>query len=97
MAPLIDIMDCVYTVFHLPDELLGLSYSFLGDGGFGFIAPVCKRFKSTYPNRVSDKKTITVERATFNFACKNLSRICGRKTEQVYEVFKLPSSPGSFE
>ena len=35
MAPLIDIMDCVYTVLHLPDELLGLSHSFLGDGGFG--------------------------------------------------------------
>jgi len=57
-------MDCVYTVLHLPDELLGLSHSYLGDREFGFIAPVCKRFKSTYFHRVSDKKITIVERAT---------------------------------
>ena len=56
--------DCVYTVLHPPDELLGLSHSFLGDGEFRFIAPVCQWFKSTYLDRVSDKKKTTVERAT---------------------------------
>jgi len=64
MASPLDITDCVYTVLSLPDELLGLSHSFLGDGEFGFIAPVCKRFKSTYLNRVSDKKITSVESAT---------------------------------
>ena len=66
MEPLIDtiVLDCVYTVLHLPNELLGLTHSFLGDGEFGFIAPVCKRFKSTYLDHVSDKKTTTVESAT---------------------------------
>jgi ribosomal protein L44E len=64
MASPLDIIDCMYTVLHLPDELLGLSQSFLGDGVFGFIAPVCQRFNSTYLDRVSDKKTTTMERAT---------------------------------
>ncbi len=63
MEPALDTTDCVYTVLHLPDELLGLSQSFLGDGDFRFIAPVCKRFKSTYLDRVSDKKITNVERA----------------------------------
>ncbi len=63
MEPALDTTDCVYTVLHLPDELLGLSQSFLGDGEFRFIAPVCERFKSTYLDHVSDEKTTTVERA----------------------------------
>ena len=60
--------DCVYTVLHPPDELLGLSHSFLGDGEFRFIAPVCRRFKSIYLDRVSDKKITTVERATLSIS-----------------------------
>ena len=64
MAPPLDTTDCVYTVLHLSDELLGLFHSFLGDGEFGFIAPVCQRFKSTYLDHVSDKKITTVERAS---------------------------------
>ena len=64
MASPLDIIDCVYTVLRLPDELIGLSQSFLGDGEFGFIAPVCKTFKSIYLDHVSDKKITTVERAT---------------------------------
>ena len=55
---------CVYTVLHLPDELLGLSHSFLGVGDFGIIAPVCKKFKSTYLDHVSDTMITTVDRAT---------------------------------
>ena len=42
MASPLDVTDCVHTVLHLPDELLGLSQSFLGGGEFGLIAPVVK-------------------------------------------------------
>ena len=64
MSSPLDIIDCVYTALQLYDDLLGLAKSFLGDEEFGFIAPVCKRFKSTYLHHVSKKKTTTMERAT---------------------------------
>jgi hypothetical protein len=67
MESLLDTTDYMYTVLHLPDELLGLSQSFLCDGEFEFITPVCKRFKSAYLYHVSDKKTTTVERASHLF------------------------------
>ena len=70
MASPLDITftDGLYKILRLPDELLGLSQSFLGDAEFRFIAPVCKRFKSTYLDRVSDKKITTVGRATYSIS-----------------------------
>ena len=44
------------TILHHPDEILGLALSFLGAGQFGFIAPVCSRFKYVYLTTVSDEK-----------------------------------------
>jgi hypothetical protein len=83
MEPALDTNDGVYTVLRLPDELLGLSQSFLGDGEFRFIAPVCKRFNSTYLDRVSDKKITTVERATSSISrARGYLEYAGEDAEQ---------------
>jgi len=76
---------CVYTVLHLPDELLGLSHSFLGDGDFGFIAPVCKRFKTVYLAYVNDETITTDERATSSIsrATRTYSGHAGDNTLQL--------------
>ena len=52
-----------YTILVIPNEVLGLSLSYLGTGDFGFISPVCKRFKSAYLTYVTSEKKITTGRS----------------------------------
>jgi len=59
----------MYTVLQLPDEMMGLSQSFLGVGHFGFIAPVCKRFKTTYLARVSDEMITNMGSIISSISC----------------------------
>lgn len=52
------------TILHHPNEILGLALSFLGAGQFGFIAPVCSRFKKVYLTTVSDERITNGESIT---------------------------------
>jgi len=58
-----------YTIHNLPNELHGLSLSFLGAGHFRYGPFACKMLLKAYLATVSDKKITSGERVTLSISC----------------------------
>lgn len=78
------------TIHGLPDEILGICHSYLGVGHFGFIAPVCKKFKAVYlANTVSvNNKFTNGESITSSISCvQQYLEAAGTDTKQLSFVW----------